>query len=341
MRKGRLRPMVRAMELRSFKVRAADGHVRVVTGDTDGDRGTYLFDARAATVIEVTRPLLVALSARVGAELRGLSYNGDDDALRVAPVPGTDFDPSALTIRGEGLDEHVPALKGIARAITAELRAMAGDVRGPAKESEPPTKGPDNEGPSKEGPDKDWEALYLRGFTGWELSRAAPPLASYFERSSPKGARALVVGCGRGNEARLLAELGARVTAIDIAPTAIEQAKAIASPHPIEYRVADVFALRGRPAAFDLVVEHTCFCAIDPSRRDDFVAAMADALVPGGALVGLFYAHGREGGPPFTVTEEELRERFSPAFEIEALGAARDSIITRRGDELLGRLIRR
>ncbi len=329
--------MFRAMELRSFKVRAADGHVRVVTGDTDGERGTDLFDARAAAVIEAARPLLTALSARVGAELRALSYNGDDDALRVAPVPGADFDPSALTIRGEALDEHVPALKGIARAITSELRAMAGDG-GPTKASERPAT---TERTDEEGAEKDWEALYLRGFTGWELSRAAPPLASYFQRSSPEGARALVVGCGRGNEARLLAGLGARVTAIDIAPTAIEQAKAIASPRPIDFRVADVFALRGRPAAYDLVVEHTCFCAIDPSRRDEFVAAMADALVPGGALVGLFYAHGREGGPPFTVTPEELRARFSPAFEIEALEVARDSVITRRGDELLGRLIRR
>lgn len=327
--------MVTAMELRSFKVRAADDHVRVVTGDTSGDSGTDLLGAHAQAVINAASPLFEELSARVGAELRALSYNGDDDALRVAPTPGSTFDPSTLTIRGEDLAPHVPGLKTIARAILGELRAMAGDTRGPAPS------GDRKDDETTEDGRKDWEALYRRGFTGWELSRPAPPLASYFEGSPPEGSRTLVVGCGRGNEARLLAGLGATVTAIDIAPTAIEQAKAIASPHPIEYREADVFQLRGEPPAFDLVIEHTCFCAIDPARRDDFVAAVADALVPGGALVGLFFAHGREGGPPFTVTEEELRARFSPAFEIEHLAVASNSVITRRGDELLARFIRR
>ena len=323
------------MELHSFKVRAADDHVRAVTGDTSGDSGTDLLGANAEAVIAAAMPLLQRLSEDVGAELRALSYNGDDDALRVAPTPGSDFDPSTLTIRGEDLAAYVPAIRAIARAILGELRTMAGDTRGPAKS------GDKKDDETTEDGRKDWEALYQRGFTGWELSRPAPPLASYFESSPPKGSRALVVGCGRGNEARLLAGLGARVTAIDIAPTAIEQAKAIASPVPIDYREADVFQLRGRPPAFDLVVEHTCFCAINPARRDDFVAALADALVPGGALVGLFFAHGREGGPPFAVTEEELRARFSKAFEIEHLAVATDSVITRRGDELLARFVRR
>jgi len=59
--------MVGAMELRSFKVRAADGHVRVVTGDTSGDRATDLLGANAQAVIKTASPLLRQLSESVDA----------------------------------------------------------------------------------------------------------------------------------------------------------------------------------------------------------------------------------------------------------------------------------
>ncbi|MCA9662852.1 MAG: methyltransferase domain-containing protein, partial [Myxococcales bacterium] len=185
-----------------------------------------------------------------------------------------------------------------------------------------------------------WDSMYRRGFTGWELGRPAPPLASYFAAHPPQGKRALVVGCGRGNEARMLADHGADVIAIDIAATAIAQAASLPSPRPIDFRVANVFDLRGQPPAYDLIVEHTCFCAIDPARRGDFVDAVRDALVPGGALVGLFFAHGRDGGPPFSVTADEVRARFADGFTVDRLERATDSVISRRGEELFARIVR-
>jgi len=92
-----------------------------------------------------------------------------------------------------------------------------------------------------------------------------------------------------------------------------------------------VFKLRG---PFDAIVEHTCFCAIDVERRPEYVEAVARALVPGGTLLGVFYAHGREGGPPFDTTEAEVRRLFSTRFEIERLQVARDSFEVRAGKEL-------
>ena len=84
--------------------------------------------------------------------------------------------------------------------------------------------------------------------------------------------------------------------------------------------MADLFELGRTPARYDLIAEHTCFCAIDPLRRDEYVDQVAAALVPGGALVGLFYAHGRPGGPPFTVDADELRARFGRRFVVDSLG---------------------
>ncbi|MDB6152983.1 MAG: SAM-dependent methyltransferase, partial [Chthoniobacteraceae bacterium] len=75
--------------------------------------------------------------------------------------------------------------------------------------------------------------------------------------------------------------------------------------------------LRGR---FDWVWEHTCFCAIDPSKRTAYVDAVADALHPGGHLIAIFYLDpGRnhpDDGPPFEVSIAELNALFLPRFKL-------------------------
>ena len=136
--------------------------------------------------------------------------------------------------------------------------------------------------------DTRWEYLYQNGGDGWELARTPPPLSRYLQTGHglSAGSRALVLGAGRGHEAialgRAAAGCGAQVVAIDIAPTAVRvtaQAAAdaglSATVHAVE---RDLFAQEDSgplaPASYDLIVEHCCYCAIEPRRRD----AAADAL---------------------------------------------------------------
>ncbi len=73
------------------------------------------------------------------------------------------------------------------------------------------------------------------------------------------GTRALELGCGTGDFARQLARLGFDVTAVDMSPVAIEQAKkTVAEVGFIEYRLADVerFQPKGR---FDLITMKLVF----------------------------------------------------------------------------------
>lgn len=180
--------------------------------------------------------------------------------------------------------------------------------------------------------------MYSEHRDGWELGQATPPLV----RAStwvPPGARALVIGCGRGHEVRLLANIGwERVVGVDFAATAIAEAERLTPPDlapSIEWRREDLFALAGEPS-FDLVVEHTSFCAIDPERRAEWFAVVHRVLRPGGALLGLFYPHTRPGGPPFGGTREEVERLATNAgFAIIRSEVPDDSIDKRKGDELL------
>ena len=101
-------------------------------------------------------------------------------------------------------------------------------------------------------------------------------------RTTLSGARVLDVGCGGGLLAEALTARGARVTAIDLAPSMIATARmhAAQSGLSIDYRVADVAALGDAP--FDAVccmemLEHVA----DPAA---FLAVLAKRLRPGGSL---------------------------------------------------------
>jgi SAM-dependent methyltransferase len=165
----------------------------------------------------------------------------------------------------------------------------------------------------------DWEARYRSGDTPWEKGAGAPPLEEFLARERVTG-RVLVPGCGSGHDVRLLAAQGAQVVGLDLAPAAIQRAAAHAAVAGETYVLGDFFALpREWSGAFDAVFEHTCFCAIDPARRDDYVRSLLEVLRPGGLFVAVFYlepGHDPDAGPPWGVSRRELDERFGPHFTV-------------------------
>ena len=189
-----------------------------------------------------------------------------------------------------------------------------------------------------------WNQRYLDRNTGWDLGRVAPPFVHLVESGVlVPGATVLIPGAGRGWEGLYLSRAGFRVTCVDFSPEAIAQARALSDKEnvAVAYLEADLFSLfPEKHGTFDYLLEQTCFCAIDPDRRSDYVAMASRMIRPGGELVGLFYIHGREGGPPWTTTAEEVRRLFGAAFDFLAFEVTPLSVESRKGEEILARLRR-
>jgi SAM-dependent methyltransferase len=166
-----------------------------------------------------------------------------------------------------------------------------------------------------------WQGLYDQGSDRWELGRPSPSLAAQLARRPPPRGTVAVPGCGRGHDARLLARQGHRVLGFDFVPAVLRVARELAAAERVDvtFEERDVFALsRSHAGFFDGIWEYTCYCAIDPARRADYVDVLAAILKPGGWLLACFFPMGdKPGGPPFAVNEAEVRRLLAGAgFEL-------------------------
>jgi SAM-dependent methyltransferase len=170
----------------------------------------------------------------------------------------------------------------------------------------------------------DWQERYLQGDTPWDKGRPAPPLEELIGRLGPGlfgEEEVWVPGCGAGHDVRLLASHGLRVLGLDLAPAALDAARSHAAVNDERYELMDFLDAgqrEGREAG--AIWEHTCYCAIDPSRRADYARSCAELLAPGRVLAGVFFLRpwdeGEEHqGPPFGAMIESIDACFSPWFE--------------------------
>lgn len=185
-------------------------------------------------------------------------------------------------------------------------------------------------------PPTNWEARYAAGDMPWEKGEPSPGLVDFLAAHPdlPRGT-ALVPGCGTGHDARALAAAGFQVTGLDLAPSAVRLAaeRTHAAGLTADFQISDF--LRDAPdGTFDLVFEHTLYCAIQPAERDLYVAALRRWLRPGGRFLAVHYMIRDEQGPPFGCTQAELMERFRPHFELQG-GWVPRSYPNRTGLELM------
>ncbi len=162
-----------------------------------------------------------------------------------------------------------------------------------------------------------WTTAYTEvSRPGWELEEPNPALVTALPPLKLQPARILVLGAGSGNDAAYLASLGHHVTAVDFSEEAINRSKKKFSAQAnLKFVQADLFTLPPAFAgAFDMIFEHTCFCAIDPERRSEIIKVWRRCLTDIGHILAIFFTIDRPNGPPFGATEWELRERMKKGF---------------------------
>ena len=182
-----------------------------------------------------------------------------------------------------------------------------------------------------------WQGLYDRGEDRWELGQPTPPLAEYLKRTPPPRGRVAVLGCGRGHDCRLLARAGWEVWGFDFVPQAIHVAQALANLEKLDiiFEQRDIFDLVPQYRGFfDGVWEYTCFCAIDPASRTEYVRLVRDLLKPEGWFLACFFpVREGTGGPPFPTSEAEIRQLFTPSFSFVETWEPETSAEGRKGLE--------
>ncbi len=145
----------------------------------------------------------------------------------------------------------------------------------------------------------------------WAHLAANPHLVEWLERNpqSP-GKKALVVGCGLGDDAEELSRRGLSVTAFDISPTAIAWCKRRFPLSKVRYEILDLYqAPPGWTRYFDFVFEAYTLQSLQSPLREEAIGCLARFINPQGKL--LVICRGKEPnelpeGPPWPLTKNDL-----------------------------------
>ena len=175
-----------------------------------------------------------------------------------------------------------------------------------------------------------FETLYAEAQAGtavvpWDDRRANPHLTEWATAAAARavagpGRRALVVGCGVCDDPVFLAGLGCEVTAFDVSPTAVAEARRRFAGSPVNFQVADLLAPPPAWAgAFNLVAELYTVQALYGQARDAAIRALPGLVAPGGTLLVIARATDEED----PVRDPAMMPWPLPRSELEALAGSR------------------
>ena len=176
-----------------------------------------------------------------------------------------------------------------------------------------------------EGKELEWfEALYSKAKENeaglpWAERKVNRFLEKWFKEHPPSfRGKAMVTGCGLGDDAEYLASLGFQVTAFDISATAIDWCHERFPGSPVHYAVGDLLSPQKNWCEdFDFVVESYTLQMLSEAKRCQGLVGLSRLVKPGGRL--LIICRGREaeeapGLMPWHLSKEELDSVLSQAF---------------------------
>ena len=155
-----------------------------------------------------------------------------------------------------------------------------------------------------------------RNKIGWDIGEISTPLKTYIDQLTDKELHILIPGGGNSYEAEYLHQLGFKnVYVVDFSETALENIKTRVPSFPKEHLIqVNFFELHNLlpNLCFDLILEQTFFCALDPSLRQAYANKMNEILNNNGKITGvLFNFELTKDGPPFGGDKESYFSLFN------------------------------
>lgn len=175
-----------------------------------------------------------------------------------------------------------------------------------------------------------WDASYTDGPAPWDIGQPQPAIARLASRGVFAGS-VLDAGCGLGENTLHIASLGLPVLGVDVAETALANARKKAAELGIEaeFAVADAFHLERLGRRFDTVLDSGLFHTLEGDEQQNYVRSLASATKQGGSVYVLCFSdEGPEPGP-HPVRQEELRAAFCADNGWNVIAIERERIETR------------
>ena len=186
-----------------------------------------------------------------------------------------------------------------------------------------------------------WNSRYIENETGWDIGGVSLPLKTYFDSLTNKVLKILIPGSGNGYEAEYLFKSGFKsVYLLDWAISPLHHFHHRVKDFPVEHLLhCDFFSHKEK---YDLIIEQTFFCAIDPKLRNDYAKHTHELLNEGGKLVGVLFDDQLNNDlPPFGGSKEEYLRYFTPYFTIKHFERCYNSVEKRAGRELFINLVKK
>ncbi|WKK80900.2 methyltransferase domain-containing protein [Marivirga arenosa] len=179
-----------------------------------------------------------------------------------------------------------------------------------------------------------WTSRYQNDQTGWDIGYASPAITNFMNQIENKDSKILIPGCGNAYEAKYLWENGFKnVYLLDFSPIPLKKFAEENPEFPKEQLLN--FNFFNLTKSFDIIIEQTFFCALNPELRPQYVQKMKALLRPNGILFGLLFNIPLfDDRPPFGGEKSEYEKLFEKEFQIEIMEKCKNSIPERAGNEL-------
>jgi len=186
-----------------------------------------------------------------------------------------------------------------------------------------------------------WDTRYCNQNIGWDLGEISTPLKEYFNQLTNKNLKILIPGGGNSYEAEYLHNNGfTNVFVVDLSKTALNNIQKRVPTFPKNHLIHQNFF--DLDLTFDLVIEQTFFCALNPNLRPKYVQKMSRIIKKNGKLVGLLFNDPlNDDHPPFGGNKEEYLEYFKSYFSIEIMEKSYNSVESRKERELFVKLVKK